>query len=54
MKSRQRVGLWLTLVALMMSIIFTGEPGLTEEAWEMVRNISVFQAMVGGFLFGLA
>ncbi len=51
MRSRQRVGLWLTLAALITSIIFTGEPGLTEEAWGMINIFSIIMCGIGGVLF---
>ena len=53
MNTRQRTGLWIVLMALIMSVMFTGQPDLTKETWKLMNTVTLIMGTVGGLLFGL-
>ncbi len=53
MNTRQRTGLWIVLMALIMAVMFTGLPDLIKETWSFVNTVVLAMGTVGGLLFGL-
>lgn len=47
----QRVGLAILIITLIMTTIFSGQPGLTTGTWNALNITAAIMAVLGGVLF---
>ncbi len=50
MNKMQRVGLWIMLSALVMVVVFTGDPEITRGHWIFLKFTSFIMIGTGGLL----
>lgn len=47
----QRIGLTILIITLIMTTIFSGQPGLTKDTWTALNITAAIMAVLGGVLF---
>lgn len=47
----QRIGLTILIITLIMTTIFSGQPGLTKATWTALNITGAIMAVLGGVLF---